>query len=151
MLESVSGPNLMGDWNLVAPSEAGHEGLLGYLYGWQNLVRIDDQGFPGYSLGDTWWRLGADTGVQVTARAHFSGDAGNFGYSNLLGEYQGSIIGVDDTQQGYVNFPTQRMSSSDPLSQFVLNAGDEGRVFTSSQADDRMVTFTSTCNASQYG
>jgi hypothetical protein len=37
------------------------------------------------------------------------------------------------------------------MSQFVLHAGDEGRVSYSSRRDDRMVTFQITGNASQYG
>jgi hypothetical protein len=140
VLTSATEPDLVGDWNFVAPSSRGHEGILGYLYGWANLTRIDDEG----PLSDRWWGLQSE-GV-VRARAMFGQNQFNFGSLDGSGFHSNLTYGGGP---GYLDLHAQRPASSDPLSRFALFT--IRGLFESAQAEDHMVTFQITGNADQYG
>jgi hypothetical protein len=137
-------PDLIGDWNLVPPSQPGHEGILGYLYGWQNLTRIDD--VDGL-LTDRWWSF--TSGAEVDARAMFAGNTFTFGFLDSSSEFHGVL--TYGSAQGYLNLGSRHFASSDPVNRFALFELARGRLFDSAQAQDHMVTFQVTGNANQYG
>ena len=142
---SPTEPDLVGDWNLVPPSGAGHEGILGYLYGWRNLTRIDDFGGD---PGDRWWSF--TSGAEVSGLAMFAYNQFTFGYLDGTTGFH-SVLSLTGAGPGYLMLPTRHFAASDPLSRFALFAAATGTLFDSAQAEDHMVTFQITGNADQYG
>jgi len=136
VLPSFDEPDLLGDWNLVSPSGPGHEGVLGYLYGWSNLTRVDDP-------NDRWWSF--TTGGEANARASFAGSSFDFGWRDTTGFHEILSYGGGP---GYLDGPTGHFTSTDP-SRFTLRS--VSGFFDSAQAEDHMVTFQITGNADQYG
>jgi hypothetical protein len=140
ILPNCCEPDVVGDWNLLPPSASGHDGILGYLYGWNNLTRIDD-------LADRWWSFGS--GAEARALAAFSGSPYDFGWLDTSNSFHNILSYPYSGVMGYLNLPEVPFASSDPLNRFALRsiAGE----FNSAQSQDPMVTFQITGNADQYG
>ena len=142
ILPNAAEPDLVGDWNLVSPSAPGHDGILGFLYGWNNLTRVDDLGAP----SDRWWSIGVGAAARPLSR--FAGSSFDFGWLDQTTQFH-NILSYGGPV-GYINLPDVSFASSDLLNRFALRASN-GSVFNSAQADDHMVTFQITGNADQYG
>ncbi len=142
ILPNVAEPDLEGDWNLLSPSAPGHEGILGFLYGWNNLTRVDDLG----ALSDRWWSIGV--GAEATPLSRFAGFSFDFGWLDQSAQFH-NILSYGGPA-GYINLPGVPFASNDVLNRFALHPFT-GTPFNSAQADDHMVTFQITGNADQYG
>jgi hypothetical protein len=140
ILPNCCEPDVAGDWNLLPPSASGHEGILGYLYGWSNLTRIDD-------LDDQRWSFGP--GAEARARAAFSGSPYDFGWLDTSSNYHNILSYPYRGLMGYLDLPWVPFASSDSMNRFALRsiAGQ----FDSARNQDPMVTFQITGNANQYG
>jgi hypothetical protein len=143
ILPSPGEPDLVGDWNLLPPSAPGHEGILGFLYGWNNLTRVDD--FGG-GLVDQWWSFAP--GAEARALSMFAGNSFDFGFLDASSVFH-NILSYDG-EPGYINFPAVPFASSELFNRFALRTASE-TVFNSAQAEDHMVTFQITGNTDQYG
>jgi hypothetical protein len=138
VLPSPGEPDLTGDWNLVPPSAQGHEGILGFLYGWDNLTRVDDE-------DDRWWSF--EAGAEASLRASWAGNQFDFGYLDTNGFH--SILTHLSGATGYFALPARPLVSGEAANRLALGVF-AGR-FDSAQAEDHMVTFEVTGSASQYG
>ena len=142
ILPNAIEPDLVGDWNLVSPSAPGHDGILGFLYGWNNLTRVDDLG----ALSDRWWSIGV--GAEARPLSSFAGYSFDFGWLDQTAQFH-NILSYGGPS-GYINLPGVPFASSDLLNRFALHTSG-GTAFNSAQADDHLVTFQITGNADQYG
>ena len=144
-------PDLIGDWNLIPPDQDGHEGVLGYLYGWANVTRVDDFGAP---TTDQWWRGTAPGGGVACARGIWAGNVFDFGW---LDPGDGFHVILPDLAGGdYIDplEPRNFLTDGPGPFRFAINCGATPN-WTSCEQDnggeDHMVTFRISGNADEYG
>jgi len=148
VMPSRDEPDLIGDWNLLPPDDPNHEGILGYLYGWDNLTRVEDDGNP---ASDQWWRPTDPAGSTARAVAAYAGNVFDLGWLDDSDSFHPILQEIAATND-YIDFLSEPYFPDDPF-RFGLHSGwpDYSSRPSDNGGEDHMITFLISGNSSYYG